>query len=79
MNMSTLARFTWLWGEEFFLETENGNFIWSSPSYGGDNTIRPCDKSLEEYCQLMNLEFGRDKGQHEIEKYCGNKVRFVEG
>ena len=69
---------TWLWCHEYFIETSEGNFIWSSPGYdGGDNTIRPCDVSLNEYLRSANIPFGRGKGWHAIVDYCGKNIVMI--
>ena len=34
-----IGEFTWLFGMEFFIETEVGSFIWRDPEYGGDNVM----------------------------------------
>ena len=38
--LNLIGDFTWLWNDIFFIETEQGNFVWSDPEYNGDNTIR---------------------------------------
>lgn len=35
------GEFTWDFGQLFFIETDKGNFIWSDPDYGGNNTLTP--------------------------------------
>lgn len=39
LKTSDIAEFNWGFGKEWFLRTNKGNFIWSDPEYGGDNTI----------------------------------------
>lgn len=73
--MKMIREFTWNFGNQFFIETEEGNFIWSDPSYNGDNTIRKYNGSLEDY---FGNSFGRDKGKHYISDYCGEDFTFVE-
>lgn len=79
MNLDTIAYFTWLLNDEFFLETIEGNYVWSSPEYpGGNNTIRHYNGSLGDY--MINescCEFGSHKGEHRIRDYCGDSVKFV--
>lgn len=77
INLDTVAEFTWLFDQEFFLETAEGNFIWCDPDYGGDNTIRKVNMTLKQYCEHTGTPFGRDKGQHYIRTYCGQEVVFV--
>ncbi len=74
--LSLVGDFTWFWGQTFFIETSEGNFIWSDPDYNGDNTIRSTNESLEQYCKNSNVPCGRDKGTHVIENYCGKNVIF---
>jgi hypothetical protein len=68
------ADFTWMWGQKFFLETKHGNFVWSDPNYQGDNTIRPFQGTLLDFCKTMGVDYGRSKGIHMISRYCGEKV-----
>lgn len=77
IDLDTVASFTWCWADEFFLETEHGNYIWSDPDYNGDNTIRPYGGDYKYYCKESNIPFGRDKGTHRIRDYCGDQVKFV--
>ena len=34
------GEFFYLFGQEFFIKTKIGNFIWSNPSYNGDGSMR---------------------------------------
>ena len=77
ITVDTFADFTWLWNHEFFVETNEGNFIWNSPRYGGDGTIRPCTMTFEEYLKKLHIDCGRSKGKHRIGSYCGEGVKFV--
>jgi len=60
--------FTWDFSCYFFIETNEGNFIWSDPDYQGDNTIKATNLSYE---QWINGSVGRSKGKHIISHYCG--------
>lgn len=73
--LNTHGEFTWMFGNQFFIETTIGNFVWSDPSYNGSNTIRPFHGSYKEY---SNGNLGRDKGFHDIERYCGNEFTIVD-
>lgn len=75
LTVDMIAHFTWSFGHTFHLETEVGNFEWSDPDYGGDNTIKPCG-TLGEWCKKVGIDFGRDKGKHFIRDYCGPDVRI---
>lgn len=74
MNMS--GYFTWDFGQNFFIETPIGNFVWSDPDYYGDNTIRYFNGSIQDY---FGGGFGRRKGRHTISGYCGEDFEFVAG
>ena len=76
LTLDTVAEFTWDFGQEFFLETVQGNFIWSDPDYNGDNTIRPYAGSYRDWCFGRNA-FGRAKGSHTIRGYCGENVKIL--
>lgn len=79
LTTGDIADFTWFWGNEFFLETNKGNFVWSDPDYtGGDNTIRPFKGSLQDYCRHCNVDYGRSKGKHFIGSYCGEDVKILD-
>lgn len=72
ININGYGRFTWDFGNRFLIETDEGNFVWSDPDYGGDNTIKPYygdtrNFTSEGFC-------GRDKGYHIISMYCGDDV-----
>lgn len=60
--------FLWDFGTNFLIETDSGNFIWSDPDYGGDNTIRQFSGVIKDF--LGSAPFGRDKGSHIIGDYC---------
>lgn len=72
--LELVGDFTWDFGHEFFIETNDGNFIWSDPEYGGNNTIRSTKKSIRQH---FGKSHGRDKGKHYIKDYCGSEVKFV--
>lgn len=70
-----IGDFTWNFGNKFFIETAEGNFIWSDPDYNGDNTIRKFNGTLQDY---FGDSFGRDKGKHYISDYCGTEFTLVD-
>lgn len=76
MTLDTIASFGWNFAKEFFLETKEGNFVWSDPDYGGDNTIRKFNGSLVDYCKQAGIPYIRDKGHHTVRNYCGKDVKF---
>jgi hypothetical protein len=77
LELTDVAMFSWNYGDEFFLETDKGNFVWSDPDYQGDNTIRPFEGNHSDWLNENGLEFSRDKGQHTIEGYCGKDVKII--
>lgn len=71
------AEFTWGFGEEFFVEVDDGtHYIWSSPMYGGDNSFIATQLS---YDQWIERNYGRDKGHHRIRDYCGPDIKIIAG
>ncbi len=75
--LTTIGDFTWFWGQDFFIETSYGNFHWKDPDYGGDNTMTLFDGDLDAFGQYLNLDFGRDKGFHEIRHPCGENFTLI--
>lgn len=72
------GEFTWMFGHEFFVETPEGNFIFSDPDYGGRNTLTYCKSDYKEFLDTRPEPFGRSKGKHIIKNFCGTEVQ-VEG
>lgn len=73
--LATYGRFTWMFGDTFFIETDMGNFVWKDPDYNGDNSMTLVEQS---YAAWVTATYGkgyhgRDKGLHSIEKYCGTE------
>ncbi len=75
--LDLMGDFTWCFNQYFFVETEEGNFVWSSSDYGGNNTLTKTKKSLSKFLREQQIEFGRDKGKHIIKNYCGNAVKIL--
>ena len=75
LTIHDVADFTWDFSKEFFLETDKGNFVWSDPEYGGNNTISHYSGTISDW--LGALPYGRSKGIHEIGKYCGPNVQIL--
>ena len=73
------GNFIWFWGQDFFVETPFGNFHWKDPDYNGDNSFTLVNMNYKEFCKFINTEFGRSKGFHEIEKYCGPNINIIAG
>lgn len=75
--LGLVGDFTWFWGWDFFIVTSIGNFHWKNPNYQGDNTITSFNGDLEDFCKFMKMDYGRDKGFHEIERYCGDQFTLI--
>ena len=69
--------FTWCWGMHFFVEMNSGNFVWSDPDYGGDNTLTKFVGTYQEFIKQCDVPYGRSKGNHIIRNYCGPDVKVV--
>lgn len=77
LQLNDTAEFIWMWSSEFFLITDEGNYVWSDPGYGGDNTIRKSELDYGQYCDKHDMEYGRSKGTHIIGSYTGNETKIV--
>lgn len=75
---SLVGEFSWDFGDTFFIETSEGNFIWRDPSYNGDNTIRPFSGSYEDFIAKNDIPFCRSKGTHVISSYIGEDFIYCE-
>jgi hypothetical protein len=73
------GEFTWFWGDTFFIETEIGNFVWSSPDYEtGTNTMKKFDGTIKLFIKSLNsIPYGRSKGTHFISDYCGTEFTLI--
>lgn len=80
IDLDTVAEFVWGFGRDFLLTVhgEDGptHYVWSDPSYGGDNTIKPYSGDPRNFAYVGFA--GRCKGTHRIGNYCGDKVKFQE-
>lgn len=76
ITLETLGKFTWNFGNKFFIETSEGNYVWSDPDYNGDNVINKYDGEYKDWIKDEAIPYGRDKGYHTILEYCGNEVIF---
>lgn len=77
INVESIAHFSWAYGKDFLLKVNNRYFIWSSPKYGGDNTIKPYFGNLLKWCKDNQVKLVKDIGIHRIFDFCGNNVTFV--
>lgn len=76
-----MGEFTWDFGCHFFIETNEGNFVWSDPDYNGDNSIIKFTGTVNDYMTDYGANpdmYGRDKGTHLISTYCGDDFIFKE-
>lgn len=66
------ADFTWGFGQEYYVDADNGKqYIWSSPEYGGDNSFKETKMS---YADWIAPNWGRNKGKHVVRNYCGSNI-----
>lgn len=75
--LATMANFTWFFSEDWFVVTDFGNFHWRDPRYGGNNAFTLFNGGYDLFRQNVGVVQGRDKGQHEIERYCGRDIVLV--
>ena len=70
--LDKIGSFTYMFGMEFFIETDIGNFVWKDPDYSGDNTLTYVPMSYAEWTKLDNHpSYGRCKGTHMLKDYIG--------
>lgn len=70
--------FTCMFGCEWFIETSEGNFIWSDPEYHGNNTICPFLGTYKDYLKSGDIPYGRDKGKHILKDYINPEPTFID-
>lgn len=76
--LNEIGYFTWNFGNNFFIETSQGNFTWSDPDYpGGTNEIQKFYGTYRDWIKAENISYGRDKGTHKIRDYCGEAVKIL--
>ena len=76
LNLDSYVDFTFNFGGQFLLGPLNGKYwVWNSPDYGGDNTIRPWSGNPRNFA--MKGHGGRCKGKHIVRRYCGEDVKFI--
>lgn len=72
-NIANLVgSFTWNFSNEFFIETQDGNFVWSDPDYMGTGYISEYPGTYEQWIKKQGIPYGRDKGKHMIGSFCGD-------
>ena len=67
---SLFGDFTWDFGQEFYITTSKGNFIWSDPDYNGSGQLKSTTLTYREF--IGKGYSGRSKGNHNIGNYCGD-------
>ncbi len=65
-----VGHFTWSFGCQFFIETDETNFTWNDPDYRGDGKLSIFNGSYSDWCTKIGIPYGRDKGRHLIKEYC---------
>lgn len=76
--LEEVGHFTWGFASEFFIETAQGNFVWSDPDYpSGDNTLKRFSGTYEDWLEESCISCGRSKGRHVIGEYCGPDVKII--
>lgn len=71
--LEVVGEFTWNFGTDFFVETPVGRFVWSSPEYGGTDTLCRYRCTYDEW---IAPDFGRAKGMHTLYAFCGDTFTF---
>lgn len=74
--LDLIGTFSWGFGDQFFIETEVGNFVWSDPGYNGNNVLRKVSFDHFQGCRKIGIRVSRDKGTHIVGEYCGRSVNI---
>lgn len=72
--LDSIGNFTWDFGQQFFVETKHGNYVWSDPDYYGDNSFTKFEGSYKKWIKQTTAPYGRDKGTHLLRSYCGDQI-----
>lgn len=72
--LDSFGEFTWNFGNNFYVVTSVGWFIWSNPYYGGDNSFVQTSITVSDF---FEDHFGRHKGRHKIRDYCGDDIKIT--
>ena len=78
LNLSDFGIFTFIYEEDFFVETDKGNYIWSNPYYGGNNEITSFNGDIKDWLNSKENVNSINKGRHKILSYCGKDVKIEE-
>lgn len=76
--LNLIGDFSWNYYSRFFIETENGNFVWNDPDYSGDNTLTRTKLNHIQWCKSEGIPYSRSKGMHIIRDYCGEDIIIKE-
>ena len=77
LTLDSVGRFSWGFGNKWFILVGGKAYEWSDPSYpGGLGTIRPFHGTYKHWCRKLQIPYGRDKGTHVIRDYCGEDVKI---
>lgn len=75
--LDTMGSFTWMFGRDWFIETQYGNFHWSDPKYNGDNSFKLFNGTSDEFYRHLGVPHGVAKGRHLVRKMCGDGITMV--
>lgn len=66
--------FYWSYRDEYFIETKEGNFVWSCPSQFGDNSFRRYGGTLKQWCKENEVPCTKNKGKKIIRTVVSDEV-----
>lgn len=61
--MKEVGELTWSFGDLFFFETPEQNYVWSDPDYNGSDKLWKTNLTYTKWCKQVGIPFGRDKGR----------------
>lgn len=64
--------FYWCFGFDYFITTDNGNFIWQDPQFGGDNSFILFNGNIEDYKRHKKISSFRWEGIFSVDDRCGS-------
>lgn len=71
------GHFTKIKNATHLIETEEGCFVWSDPSSGGNGSLSPYEGSYADLCEEYKVDEGLDLGSHLIGDFCGPQIRLL--
>lgn len=72
-----VGEFSWSFNKLYHIKTEVGDFEWSDPEYGGDNSIKST-VSHDKWLLKHKLRYSRKMGIHRIRCYCGTGFKYIQ-